>query len=215
MKKPKIAEYTPTRTELGLPEDGFVFCCFNNNFKILPPIFDIWMRLLQQTPNSVLWLLKDNDEAEKNLRLEAQKRGVAPERLVFAERTQAPKHLARQRQADLFLDTLPYNAHTTASDALWVGLPLLTCMGQSFAARVAASLLRAAGMPELVTKSLTEYERLALELAHNPEQLHAIRAKLIANRDTCALFDTERYTRNLEQAYEWMFKKEFDCPPTL
>ncbi len=212
----QIAEYTPTRTELSLPEDGFVFCCFNNNFKILPAIFDIWMRLLQQTPNSVLWLLKDNDEAEKNLRLEAHKRGVAPERLVFAERAQLPEHLARHRQADLFLDTLPYNAHTTTSDALWVGLPALTCMGKSFAARVAASLLRAAGVPELVTESLSEYERLALELAHNPERLHTIRTQLIANRDTCALFDTERYVRHLEQAYELMFARaEQGFPPDV
>ena len=212
----RVAEYTPTRTELGLPENGFVFCCFNNNYKILPPMFDIWMRLLLQTPNSVLWLLKDNDEAEKNLRKEAEQRGVAPERLIFAGRAQLPEHLARHKQADLFLDTLPYNAHTTTSDALWVGLPVLTCMGKSFAARVAASLLRAVGMPELVTHSLAEYERLALELTRNPERLQAIHNSLIANRDTCALFDTERYVRYLEQAYERMFARaEQGLPPEM
>lgn len=202
-----VAKYIPTRTELGLPEKGFVFCCFNNNYKIMPPVFDIWMRLLEQIPGSVLWLLKDNPTAADNLRKEACKRGISDQRVIFAERTSLPLHLARQKQADLFLDTLPCNAHTTASDALWVGLPILTCIGKNFAARVAASLLHAVDIPELVVSSLTEYEQLALSLARDSERLSEIRAKLQSKREVCALFDTERYTRHLEQAYMQMFNR--------
>lgn len=199
-----IAAHGPTRAEAGLPERGFVFCSFNNHYKITPPVFDVWMRLLQQVEGSVLWLLEGNAATTANLRREAAVRGVAPERLVFAPRVALADHLARQRLADLFLDTLPCNAHTTASDALWVGLPLLTCLGTTFAGRVAASLLRAAGMPELITHSLAEYEALALRLAGNPEDLGQVKQKLALNRDTCALFDTARFTRNLESAYEHM-----------
>jgi predicted O-linked N-acetylglucosamine transferase (SPINDLY family) len=205
-----VADRTPTRAECGLPESGFVFCCFNNNHKILPEIFDVWMRLLRDVDGSMLWLLQDNRSVAGNLRGEAEARGVKGSRLVFAARTDPPAHLARQRVADLFLDTLPYNAHTTASDALWVGLPLLTCLGTTFAGRVAASLLNAIGLPELVTSSLADYEALALKLARDPAALAAIREKLARNRDRFPLFDTERMTRSLEAAYEAMWARAQD-----
>ena len=203
-RRRQIAATTPPRAAHGLPDSGFVFCSFNNNYKVTPDIFDIWMRLLQSVPGSVLWQLEVNAGAAGNLRKEAARRGVAAERLVFAPRMDLPDHLARHRHADLFLDTLPCNAHTTASDALWAGLPVLSCAGETFAGRVAASLLNAAGLPELVTTSLAEYEALALNLAREPAALAALKEKLARNRDTCALFDTERYTRNLEAAYETM-----------
>lgn len=201
----RIAEQTPSRAECRLPETGFVYCCFNHSYKITPAIFDIWMRLLQQTPDSVLWLLEANQWAVKNLRREAHARGVAPERLVFAPRCDLPEHLARQRVADLFLDTLPVNAHTTASDALWAGLPVLTCAGDTFVSRVAGSLLHAIGLPELITTSLDDYERLALRLTRRTDELAALRARLAADRDTMPLFDTVRYTGHLETAYEQMW----------
>ena len=205
-RKRRAAERTPTRFEAGLPS-GFVFCCFNNNHKIAPEIFDVWMRLLRGVEGSVLWLLQDSAAVVGNLKREASARGIAPERLIFASRTDPAGHLARQSLADLFLDTLPYNAHTTASDALWVGLPLLTVLGSTFAGRVAASLLHAAGLVELVTSSLVEYESLALKLARDPSALASLKAKLRANRDTCPLFDTERLTRNLEAAYTMMWER--------
>jgi predicted O-linked N-acetylglucosamine transferase (SPINDLY family) len=204
--KRKIAERVPTRREAGLPENGFVFCCFNNNYKIAPQVFDTWMRLLQQVPGSVLWLLADNASAENNLRKEAQARGVNPARLIFAARLKLDEHLARHRLADLFLDTLPYNAHTTASDALWVGLPVLTCQGRTFAARVAASLLCAVGLEELVTHNLADYEALALRLATEPSLLHDIRRKLAQNKQTHPLFDTGRFCRHIEAAYQEMWE---------
>src|SRR5262249_23550831 len=151
-----------------LPPSGFVFCCFNNSYKLQPPVFDVWMRLLKNVEGSVLWLLDDNAAATNNLKREAAARGVDPPRLVFARRCPLPEHLARHRLADLFLDTLPYNAHTTASDALWMGLPIVTCKGNTFAGRVAASVLDAAGLPELVTESLEGYEALALRFARDP-----------------------------------------------
>src|SRR5262249_42022041 len=160
----KIAGSKPTRHEAGLPERGFVFCCFNNNYKITAPVFEVWMRLLQTMDGSVLWLLRDNSGAEKNLCREAAARGIDPARLVFANRLPLEDHLARHCLADLFLDTLPISAHTTASDALWAGLPVLTCRGESFAGRVAASLLNGVGLPELVTSDLEEYQGLALKL---------------------------------------------------
>lgn len=203
----QIADKRWTRTDLGLPEQGFVFCCFNNNYKILPATFDIWMRLLQQVPNSVLWLFEANTTASQNLRQEAERRGVAPKRLVFAKHAPLPEHLARYPLADLFLDTFPYNAHTTASDALWAGLPVLTQMGQSFAARVAASLLSAIGLPELITDTPQAYEARALELAMDPAQLQALKAKLRANRLTTPLFDTPRFARHLENAYQQMVER--------
>ncbi len=196
----------PTRAECGLPEKGFVFCCFNQTFKITPQLFEIWMLLLKENAGSVLWLLECNSWAKANLQRAAQKSGIAPERLIFAPRAPIAQHLARQQLADLFLDTLPYNAHTTTSDALWVGLPVLTCCGDTFASRVAASLLQAAELPQLVTHSLNEYRAKALELACHPEQLQAMRQHLLQKRDQLALFDTPRFARNLEAAYESMWK---------
>ena len=193
-----------SRAVAGLPETGFVFCCFNNSFKIQPQIFDVWMRLLRETSGSVLWLLADNPVAVTNLKREAVTRGIDSSRLVFAPRAGQDDHLARHRLADLFLDTLPYNAHTTASDALWSGLPLLTCMGGTFAGRVAASVLSSAGLPELVTSTMPDYEALALALARDHGRLAAIKVKLVQNRNTCSLFDAARFTRHLEDAYTLM-----------
>jgi protein O-GlcNAc transferase len=203
----EIADRTPSRAECGLPEQGFVFCCFNNSYKITPAFFDIWMRLLHAVPRSVLWLLDSNPRARSNLMREASARGIAPERLIFAPRRPLPEHLARHRLADLFLDTLPYNAHTTASDALWAGLPLLTCTGHTFAGRVAGSLLQAVGLGELVTTSLKDYEALALRLARDRELLGGLHVRLAQNRPTSPLFDTERFARNLEIAYRRMWEK--------
>jgi predicted O-linked N-acetylglucosamine transferase (SPINDLY family) len=196
-----------SRAAAGLPESGFVFCCFNNSFKIQPQIFDVWMRLLRETDGSVLWLLADNPVAVTNLKREAVRRGIDSSRLVFAPRAGQDDHLARHRLADLFLDTLPYNAHTTASDALWSGLPLLTCMGGTFAGRVAASVLGSAGLPELVTSTMPDYEALALALAREPGRLAAIKTKLSQNRNTCSLFDVARFTRHLEDAYTLMWER--------
>jgi predicted O-linked N-acetylglucosamine transferase (SPINDLY family) len=184
-----------------------VFCCFNNNYKITPPVFDIWMRLLEKIDGSVLWLLEDNPDASLNLRREAVACGVSADRLVFAPRMEIERHLARHRLADLFLDTLPCNAHTTASDALWAGLPLLTCLGQAFPGRVAASVLTAAGLPELITHDLAGYEARALALATSPAMLAELRSRLARNRMTCALFDTVRYCRHLEAAYTMMWER--------
>jgi predicted O-linked N-acetylglucosamine transferase (SPINDLY family) len=202
-----IATRTPARAEAGLPDTGFVFCCFNNNYKITPEVFDVWMRLLGAVQGSVLWLFEDNAAAARNLRREAERRGVASSRIVFASRLPPDEHLARHRLADLFVDTLPYNAHTTASDALWAGLPVITVSGTTFAGRVAGSLLHAAGLPELVTGSLADYERLALELATTPGPLAALRERLAANRDRCALFNADRFRWHIESAYETMWQR--------
>lgn len=204
--KRRMSWLTPTRAECGLPETGFVFCCFNNNYKITPDIFAIWMRLLHEVEGSVLWLLQDNDSARKNLETEARARGIDPARLVFAPRTTVDVHLARHRVADLFIDTLPINAHTTASDALWAGLPVVTCLGESFAGRVAGSLLHAMGLPELVTESPDAYQALALMLATDRNQLQAVRLKLEQKRQSSALFDTDRFRRHLEAAYRTMWE---------
>jgi protein O-GlcNAc transferase len=201
-----ISDRKPTRAECGLPEDVFVFCCFNNTYKISPQIFDVWMRLLAAKANSVMWLIEANSTA-MYLRREAERRSIAPNRLIFAQRMSLPDHLARSKQADLFLDTLPYNAHTTASDALWAGVPLLTCLGETFAGRVAASLLKAVGLSELITTSLEDYEALALKLAHDPAHVAAIKRKLAQNRDTYPLFDTARFTRHIEAAYLTMWDR--------
>ncbi len=209
-----VAARTFGRAELGLPENGFVFVCFNNTYKILPPVFDVWMRVLKQVGDSVLWLLGDNPTMQRNLRREAQARGVDPTRLVFADRVSTPEHLARQVHGDLFLDTAPYNAHTTASEALWMGLPIVTCPGDTFASRVAASLVRAAGLPELVVNSWEDYERLAVRLAQSPEKLAALKERLTRDRATCPLFDTRRFTRNLEAAYTAMYERlQAGLPP--
>ena len=204
----------PTRADERLPGDAFVFCCFNAAFKILPAMFDVWMRVLAQTPGSVLWLLADDVAATTNLKQEAVARGVAPDRLIFARRVSLDKHLARHRLADLFLDTFPYNAHTTASDALWAGLPLVTCMGETFASRVAASVLHAVGLPELVTHSLHDYEALALSLATDSTRHKAIRNKL-ASVGASPLYDTARTTRDLEWAYaEMVARRRRGAPPS-
>jgi len=206
--KRSIAERKPTRSECGLPEGGFIFCCFNNTYKITPEVFAVWMRLLARTEGSVLWLTETNSTATQNLRREAKASGISPERLIFAPKIPlAADHLARHRQADLFLDTLPYNAHTTASDALWAGLPVLTHLGETFAGRVAASLLKAIGVPELITTSLEDYEALALRLARDPALLATMKDKLLRNRDTYPLFDTARFTRHLEAAYATMWQR--------
>ena len=202
--KREISERVFSRREAGLPEQDFVFCCFNNNYKITPEIFSVWMRILTQVPDSVLWLLQDNVDAAANLRREATTRGVNPERLIFAPRITPAEHLARQRLADLFLDTSPYSAHTTCSDALFVGLPVVSVYGPTFPAHVAVSLLNAVGMGELATKSLGDYEQRALFLAQNRGELQRIKAKLMQNRGSFPLFDTARFTRNLEQAYREM-----------
>jgi predicted O-linked N-acetylglucosamine transferase (SPINDLY family) len=200
-RKREISGRQYSRTELGLPAEGLVFCCFNNCFKIAPAVFDSWMRILRQAEGSVLWLLADSEAATTNLRRNAEARGVQGTRLIFARREPLPEHLARHRAADLFLDTLPYNAHTTASDALWAGLPVLTRIGESFAARVAASLLNAIHLPELVVATAEQYETLAVELATDPARLAQIRGRLAENRLTTPLFDTALFTRHLEDAY--------------
>ena len=198
-----IADKPFTREELGLPRDGLVFCCFNNSYKITPDVFDSWLRILMRTKQSVMWLSKDNSTAAANLLKEASRHGIDPRRLIFADRMPSlPEHVARLRVADLFLDTFPYNAHATALDALWAGLPVLTRAGESFASRVAASLLHTIGLPELITDSISQYEHLAAALATDHVRLAKIRARLSHNRSTSALFDTQRYTRNLEAAYE-------------
>jgi predicted O-linked N-acetylglucosamine transferase (SPINDLY family) len=209
-----IADKKFTRQELGLPETGFVFSSFNNNYKILPAIFDSWMRILNAVEGSVLWLFEDNNLATESLKNEAEKRGIDSNRLVFAKRMSLPEHLARHQQADLFLDTFPYNAHTTASDALWAGLPIITLMGESFASRVAASLLYAINLPELVTTSQAEYELLAIELATNPLKLNSIKQKLTKNRLTTPLFNAQLFTKNLEVTYMQMYERYMaDLPP--
>jgi predicted O-linked N-acetylglucosamine transferase (SPINDLY family) len=202
-----IAAMTPTRADVGLPATGFVFCCFNNTWKIAPDVFSLWMRLLHAVPGSVLWLLDDNPIATTSLRREAAARGVASERLIFAPRMPLPEHLARHRLADLFLDTLPCNAHTTASDALWAGLPLLTCTGSAFCGRVATSLLHAVELPELIATSLAEYEAIALRLASSPAMLAEVRERLARNRTSASLFDAERFRRHLEAAYMAMWER--------
>lgn len=204
-KKREIANKIFNRKELGLPGDSFVFCCFNNNFKVTPQAFDIWMNLLKATEGSVLWLLEDNDIAAKNLKKESEKRGVDAGRLIFANRLPLAEHLARHRAADLFLDTLPYNAHTTASDALWAGLPVLTLSGDSFASRVAASLLHAIKLPELITRTEQEYEKKALELATNPDLMKQIKNKLAKNRLVTPLFNTQLFTEHIQKAYEVIY----------
>jgi predicted O-linked N-acetylglucosamine transferase (SPINDLY family)/SAM-dependent methyltransferase len=211
-----IAERVPTRAEAGLPESGLVFCDFNNHIKITPPVFDVWMRLLKAIPDSCLWLRWAAEDVTTNLRREAQARGVDPQRLIFAVKVPTlAEHLARQRLADLFLDTFPYNAHATAAQALWAGVPVLTCQGQSFASRVAASLLHACGMPQLITDDLQQYEHRALSLARDPEQLLHLRQTLASNLRTAPLFDTELYTRDLEGAFLAMVERQrAGLPPT-
>ncbi len=199
-----ISPRTPTRAEVGLPDEGFVFSSFNNSYKIGRPMFELWMRLLRAVDGSVLWLFEANAEMALNLRCEAQRCGVDPSRIVFAPRVGLPEHLARQQLADLFLDSSPYNAGATGAAALWAGVPLLTMIGSTFVGRMAASMLHAVGLPELVTESLSGYEALALKVAGEPDFCAVLRERLARNRKTHPLFDTERFTRNIEAAYETM-----------
>ncbi len=210
----RISAKAVTRQEAGLPESGFVFCSFNNNYKILPETFESWMHILKAVEGSVLWLLEDNAIAASNLRKHAAAAGIEPARLIFAGRVLLDEHLARHRLANLFLDTWPYNAHTTASDALWAGLPVLTRTGRAFAGRVAASLLGAIGLPELITNSTADYEALAIDLARNPEKLSALRKKLDSNKTTMPLFNGKLIARHLEAGYAAMLARhQSGLPP--
>jgi predicted O-linked N-acetylglucosamine transferase (SPINDLY family) len=200
-----IAPAIPSRADCGLPDRGFVFCCFNASYKIEPMIFATWMEILRAVPGSVLWLFAGSPAVQANLRRAAAGHGLDPARLVFAPHRRKDEHLARHRHADLFLDTYFYNAHTTASDALWAGVPLLTLPGRNFAQRVAASLLTAIGLPELIAPDLATYRRRAIELAGDPAALAALRARLAANRLHAPLFDTARFARHLEKAYRTMW----------
>lgn len=213
-RKRTISERRPTRMQVGLPEDAFVYCSFNGTQKTTPRVFQRWMAVLKQVPNSVLWLLTGTAEANDRLRRAAAEQGVAPDRIVFADKMANPDHLARYPLADLFLDSMPYGAHTTAADSLWMNVPIVTWAGRSFASRVCASLVRAAGAPELACASPDEYIALAVELARNPEQLAGIKAKLAAGRDTCTLFDTPAVVRGLEDLYRqmWSEYKSGDLP---
>ncbi len=209
-----ISDREFTRSELGLPDTGFVFCCFNNSYKITPAVFDRWMKILQGVEGSVLWLSDDNVTAVANLKMEASSCGIDPKRLIFASRMPSPAdHLARLRVADLFLDTLPYNAHATANDALWAGLPVLTLQGETFQGRVAASLLNATGLPEMVATTAEAYVALAIGLATDPERLQAIRRKLAANRLSTPLFDRS-LTGHIEGIYAAIYERHMqDLPP--
>ena len=213
----EISQKPMNRSDMELPDDAFVFCCFNNNYKISPNEFDIWMRLLTKVENSVLWLRQSNQSSNINMKNEAQKRKVDPSRLVFADKISMDEHLARQRFADLFVDTFAFNAHTTAAEALWAGLPVVTKAGLGFAARVAGSLLNAVGLPELVTETEQDYEVLILELATNPTKLAEIKKKLATNRLTQPLFNTELYTKHLENGYKQAYQNYFDgkLPQTI
>jgi predicted O-linked N-acetylglucosamine transferase (SPINDLY family) len=203
--KRKISEKQFTRSDCGLPEKGFVFCCFNNGYKIQPQTFQIWMRILQSVEGSVLWLYEDNATASANLREEAEQLGVDSNRLIFAPRLSMEEHLARHCMADLFLDTLPYNAHTTASDALWAGVPVLTCMGKSFAGKVAASLLNAIDLPELITYNAQEYEEKATQLAADPQVLNCLKNQLSVNKTTSSLFNIGQFKGHFEAALSKMY----------
>lgn len=211
-KRP-ISETVPTRLSQGLPEQGRVLCSFNNNYKITPQMFDIWMQILKQFPDCVLWLLQDNASAMENLKREAERRGVDPARLIFAPRLRNEDHLARHSLADLFIDTFPCNAHTTASDALWAGLPIVTCLGETFASRVAASLLTAMGMPDCVTHDLLSYKRKIVNLLDKPEDLIGLRERVVIGRIQSPLFDTKAIARHLESAFiEMMNRHEINLP---
>jgi predicted O-linked N-acetylglucosamine transferase (SPINDLY family) len=207
-RKRTISKDHGSRSLHGLPEQGFVYCCFNNSWKILPEQFDIWMEILKRVGNSVLWFREHNLYCSKNLRSEAVKQGVDPERLVFAGYVAHDVHLARYRLADLFLDTYPYNAHTTASDALWAGLPVLTQEGSTYAARVGSSLLHNLGLDELVTKTKVEYLELAVELAGNKSKLIKLKEKIDRNRVSFPLFDTPLFTTHIEAAYKAAYRIE-------
>ena len=199
-----------SREEFGLPKGVFVFCCFNNNYKILPETFEIWMRILKQVDGSVLWLLEDNEWASENLRKEAKNLDIDPSRLIFAKRIPLADHLARHQLADLFLDTSPYNAHTTASDALWAGLPILTLIGDTFAGRVCSSLLMAIDLPDLITESREDYESLAIELATDTLRLSSIKERLKRNRISSPLFQSSLITKQIEKAFQKILQRSLN-----
>ena len=203
----KVSDRVFTRSECNLPDQGFVFCCFNNNYKITPSTLGSWSRILKHVEGSVLWLLEDSEIAKANLIKESEALGIKQERLVFAKRLDLPEHLARHQLADLFIDTLPCNAHTTASDSLWAGLPVLTLLGEAFPGRVAASLLTAIDLPELITRSQDEYESVAIDLALNPTKIKAIKERLKENRLTKPLFNTKQITTQIESAYIQMHER--------
>jgi protein O-GlcNAc transferase len=212
-KRRVLAPNATTRQDHGIPEHAFVFCCFNNNYKITPDVFDIWLRLLHEVEHGVLWLFEANPSATVNLRSRAQAEGISPERLIFAKKVSQEMHLSRYYHADLVLDTFHYNAHTTTSDALWVGCPVLTCLGSTFPGRVAASILEAFGMPEMITTTPEAYYNLAKKLALDTSKLKAIRQQVAAHRDTQALFDIDRYTIHIEQLYQQMYQRHQDGLP--
>jgi predicted O-linked N-acetylglucosamine transferase (SPINDLY family) len=206
-RRREISDRHFSRRDVGLPDNGFVYCCFNSSYKLMPEFFDIWMRVLREADDSVLWLLQTGDAARRNLGDEAERRGISRNRIVFAEHLPLPEHLSRLRLADLFLDTLPYNAHTTASDALWAGVPVLTCRGSTMAGRVAASLLRAIGLDELIMTSLSDYEGAAMQFAKDPALVADIKGRIQRNRQNCALFDTPRFARHIEAAFATMWQR--------
>jgi protein O-GlcNAc transferase len=214
-RRREISQYKPHRSGVGLPEEGFVFCCFNAGYKITPETFRSWAFILKSVDQSILWLLNDGGvSGVKNLKKMAIQNGVDPNRLIFAEPIPLPYHLARCQLADLFLDTLPCNAHTTASDALWAGLPIITLIGEGFSGRVAASLINAVGMPELITKNIKEYENLAIELATTSAKYNQIKSKLFNQRLTSPLFDTTNYTKDIEALFIKMIERyQNDLPP--
>ena len=214
IKNRSISGKTFTRKEMGLPEDSFIFCSFNNNYKITPTVFDSWMRILNRVENSVLWLFKTNDTAVKHLKREAEVRGVNSRRLVFASKLPVEEHLKRIQLADLFLDTLPYNAHTTASDALRVGLPLLTIMGKAFSSRVAASLLKTVNLQELIASDPNEFELIAIDIAKNPKKLQQLKSKLKDSLTTSTLYNSNLFTNQIESLYKMMYERsEGNLPP--
>ena len=214
IKNRSISGKTFTRKEMGLPEDSFIFCSFNNNYKITPTVFDSWMRILNRVENSVLWLFKTNDTAVKHLKREAEVRGVNSRRLVFASKLPVEEHLKRIQLADLFLDTLPYNAHTTASDALRVGLPLLTIMGKAFSSRVAASLLKTVNLQELIASDPNEFELIAIDIAKNPKKLQQLKSKLKDSLTTSTLYNSNLFTQQIESLYKMMYERsEGNLPP--
>jgi predicted O-linked N-acetylglucosamine transferase (SPINDLY family) len=209
----KISDKTFTHEELGLPNDSFIFCCFNSPHKITPEIFKTWVKIISKVKNSVLWLYVLNEQTIKNLKKEMTKNFLSEDRIVFAKKIDVELHLARLKFADLCLDTLPYNGHTTTSDALWAGVPVLTCIGKTFAGKVSASLLTASNMNELITKNLKEYEDLAVDFATNAKKLNDIKNKLKNNNKTSKLFNSEIFTKNLEMAYKTIYKNyHLDLP---
>jgi predicted O-linked N-acetylglucosamine transferase (SPINDLY family) len=207
--KRKISNKIFTKKELNLPENSFIFCCFNNAYKILPEVFNIWMEILKNVENSVIWLLEDSENSivSKNLKKEARARGVSDHRLIFSQKVTIDEHLARLKLADLFLDTFPYNAHTTCTDALWAGVPVLTYSGKSFASRVAASLLNTLGLEELVTDSLDKYKTIAIKLSKNKNELFLIREKLLNSKIISPLFNTSLFAKNLEKSYKIIYSR--------